>query len=604
MTVSIILDGFADVRLQQHSGTILAYARAHKGDNFILEAGRDDIKNYARHGNDLIVEFADGQRLTIKDFFAAGIGYHNLVLESVEGHQELVDFTHAMRAPNHGPGDGVHEASIVHHAVYAGEHLAQSDGNVDAMGEASIDQGETQTDQDEAQSDSFKSFLSDSFVPVLGGLGSIAAVAGYALSAGDDGDGDGGDVSGLWSDIADGEDLSPDPLLPGDPHIEDDKSPQDPPPSLNPAPSPILPDDPHIEEDNKQDQGQDQKEDSGQEKADSDLRFFKTTGYHFVESRVVSKDGGDYLHRPIFFRTLPVKESADQTGGILPVLKIHYVEPYDLYENIYAKVNANLAKGEKVQLRANDGEWRDADPDSAYNGWKFSQKDLAELKASGAKLQQIDSRIVDASGQVKQSDSFAPHDIYDTDRPAIAYIDTPLLVMNSLEIGGKVYGQFAEGNKIQIRIDGGGWYDIDGTAISKDGINVTWVYGDLPTYTSSAANDKITLEEGVRDTIFYRLLDKEDATGGNGSDIIHNFKIGQWGSDDVDRIDLTSLLIDYDGNPTHYISAQASDGNTVLYLYRDGVIDSNSFTPMPLITLIGVQTTIDELYNNGQLILT
>jgi len=553
MVVSVVLGGFSDVRLKPHSGTVSAFARAQGGDNFILETDRDQINNYVRHGDDLIVEFADGQRLTIKDFFANGVDYHNLVLES-ETVRHFVDFARAVQTKDINEGDGIDESSLTHHAVHTDKQAAQSDDKIDYNTVSSIDSGEK-------QSVLSKIFSTKSVLSTLGGLGAIAAAVEYAFD-GNDTDGDNGFIN-PFENMKDFE-----PLLPGDPHKEsnaDDK--QEEPPQ-----------------------------------AASDLRFF--TGYHLVESRIIQKNSNNDLYQPIFFMSVRTKDDAQKTDRALPFLESHQEIPNAPYQNVRARIHKNdvLAEGERIQLRVNgEDKWRDAVHDGERDHWKLKAEDIAELQTLGD-LYQMDSRVIDAAGQTRQGGSFVYANAYqNSDRPAMAQIDQTLINDTISQIDGKIVGKFNDGDKIQIRFDGGGWYDVSEDAIWYNGQGFSWQYGDLPTYASSSNDDEIMLESGKSDTIFYRLLDEKDATGGNGFDTIYNFKKGKWGEDDVDRIDIASLLIDYNGNATHYLSAELQNNDTVLYLYRDGSTENTGLSP--LVSLIGVQTTVQELYDNGQLIM-
>jgi len=563
MTVFVVPDGFSNVRLKQHSGTISAFARVQGGDNFILEAGRDEIRNYARHDRDLIIEFSDGQRLTIKDFFAAGADYHNLVLESEAG-QELVDFTHAVKPYDYGTGDGIDEFLLAYHAVYAKNQQADID----------YDTVVSSVDSSGKQSFFSKKFFSTSFFPILGAVGVGVALAEYV--SGNDGDDWQLSASDLWKEIGKDTDLEPPPVVPKDPNLGDEKS------------------------------GQNQEPEPG--KTDSDLHFFKTTGYHLVESRIINKNDDNALYKPIFFKSLQVREDEGEDGRTLPFFEYVQQSDNNPYENVIVHVKGELAEGERVQLRVNgEDEWRDADYNSLFNRWEFSREDSAQLQAAGD-LHQVDSRIIDASQHSRLGNSFVLEDPYKI-RDGIACIDTEFLDLSMPKIGGSVVGKFAEGDKIQIRFDGGGWYDVSASYIED--AETLWYYEDLPTYASSADDDNILLEEGVRDTIFYRLLDDLDITGGNGSDRIYNFKFGKWGESDVDRIDLTALLIDYDSSRdfsdnnglSYYLwTGLDESGELELRIDRDGL--GGEFDTTRLLTFDGMKSlvSIEQLLNDGQLI--
>jgi len=567
MAISIIPSGFSDVRLKPESGTVSAFVRTQGGDNFILEASREDIRNYVRDGNDLVIEFGSGTRLTIKDFFAAGEDYHNLILESA-GRKHFVDFSHAVQGEDVKQGDGIEEARIRHHPVYDGERSANSSEAVPSetqAKEANIDYDAVVSSIDSGNKKG--GFSGQSFLSALGGLGAIGAVAEYAY-----GDrGSSGDAPDPFADIP-----VPDPLVPEDPSGDDT--------------------------------------DTDSSNSGAALRFFSKDAY-MIETRIVKDPNVDapIFSAPILFDGFDSQAGAAQIFlGYLP----NYTNPD--YLNVYARISGTLNNGEKVQLRNRNGEWQDAEYNGDMGFWHFKDE------PSKGDLYQIESRIVDATVEtVRQGASLAPNEFYEKweqeDLPPIARIDYTQerqdiseLVgdINNITIGGRVMGKFDNSYKIQIRI-GGGWYD---AVAVPNGEGYSWRIDTdyLPTLASSAADDKIQLESNTRDTIVYRLLDEEDATGGNGSDLIHNFTIGKWGNEDVDRIDIASLLLKYNplldlkenGGLSHYLDVRYDGkGNTQIFLDRDGVGGKFQDTSL-LFTLVGVQTSLDELYNNGQLIVS
>jgi len=259
--------------------------------------------------------------------------------------------------------------------------------------------------------------------------------------------------------------------------------------------------------------------------------------------------------------------------------------------------------------------------DDVIDGWRFSEEPL------GGDLYRIDSRIIDTAGKERRGASLSPDELYnelsawtqenmfpiaridyaqkDKDKEFYDFIEE----FDEIVIGGKIIGEFGDDYRVQIRF-GDGWYDTATVELNGDGSHAWHIDTDnLPTLTSTAADDIIQLEDGTKDTIVYRLLDEEDATGGNGADLIHNFKTGEWGDADVDRIDVASLLIKYNpllnikenGGLSHYLSTIYKNGNTEIYIDRDGLGDKFEDTSL-LFTLVGVKTDIEQLYNNGQLI--
>jgi|GEM_PF-4343272 len=579
MAVSVVLGGFSDVKLKPHSGTVSAFARPQGGDNFILELEQNQAKNYARAGDDLIIEFVDGQRLTIKDFFSQGIDYHNLVLES-KGTKQFVDFSQAVNAQASQAGDGVDEAALSHYMIHSENPAVSVDGGTTKPA-ANIDYDNVVSSTDAgADPSGFSKFFSlKSLGAVAGGLGAIATVAEYAYSNNDKGGDD-------FVNPFDGMEM-PEVQVPKDPHQNQDS-----------------------DSENKQDA--------------KDLQFF-TAGYHLVETRIVESNTNKSF--PIFYRPLPIGTIEDMSNiDAIPFLFSGEQSQGNNYNTIYARMhtvfnngnveNAALAKGEKVQFSVNGEAWQDVTYNEDMMRWQLPDDFITSLND----LYWMDSRIVDQNGDFRQGASIVYKGSLNATQNPIAQIDyiqgkekhnlaidNPVSDAQQLNIGGSTIGAFDNGHKIQVRIDGGGWYDVDEANIVKDGINYTWHFDDLPTLISSSDNDTIVLQEGESDTIVYHLLDREDKTGGNGHDEIYNFKLGQWGQDDVDRIDIAALLIDYDGQASRYLSVVSSDDgkDTHLHIYRNGEGLSDASDGLPtLITLRDVQTTLADLLDHGQLIVT
>ncbi|KYQ79488.1 type I secretion protein [Acinetobacter lactucae] len=115
-------------------------------------------------------------------------------------------------------------------------------------------------------------------------------------------------------------------------------------------------------------------------------------------------------------------------------------------------------------------------------------------------------------------------------------------------------------------------------------------------------NDTYMIHEGA-DTILFKLLNNQDATGGNGHDTVLDFTLGDVRTDaQADKIDLSELLIDYSKDVStlaKFITVEQDAGNTTISLDRDG--EGAMFSSVSLITLNQVNTTLDELLNNQQL---
>ncbi|HIE4432987.1 Ig-like domain-containing protein [Burkholderia multivorans] len=120
--------------------------------NFLLSAHKEDVANYARSGNDLIVEFKDGRTLRVQAFFENGADYHNLVFVQDDG-RFLVHFGSALQAS----GDGIVESAVAYAPI--GDGLSTG--------------------------------------ALLGILGGVAAAGGIAAAAASGGGGDGGGSGGV-----------------------------------------------------------------------------------------------------------------------------------------------------------------------------------------------------------------------------------------------------------------------------------------------------------------------------------------------------------------------------------------------------------------------
>ncbi len=125
---------------------------------------------------------------------------------------------------------------------------------------------------------------------------------------------------------------------------------------------------------------------------------------------------------------------------------------------------------------------------------------------------------------------------------------------------------------------------------------------------------------GGQDTLFYKLL-TNDATGGNGSDTVNNFGLGNTQSNNqADKIDLKELLLNYsadaDGaahfvngvatidsgdNIAQYLSVVQSSGSSTLYIDRDGT--GTAFSATALLTLTSTSVDLATLLANHQIII-
>ncbi|KFX78037.1 hypothetical protein KR98_16205, partial [Ralstonia solanacearum] len=92
--------------------------------NFLVAAHKDDVANYARSGNDLILEFKDGRELRIQGFFANGADFHNLVFQQDGEVLVLADFDAALTAD----GDGILDSAVTY------EPIADSNSTMTLLG--------------------------------------------------------------------------------------------------------------------------------------------------------------------------------------------------------------------------------------------------------------------------------------------------------------------------------------------------------------------------------------------------------------------------------------------------------------------------------------
>ncbi|OBX29461.1 GA-like domain-containing protein [Acinetobacter gandensis] len=121
--------------------------------------------------------------------------------------------------------------------------------------------------------------------------------------------------------------------------------------------------------------------------------------------------------------------------------------------------------------------------------------------------------------------------------------------------------------------------------------------------TGSRYDDSYSSHVGVADTVIFNLL-SDDNTGGNGHDTWSNFSVTE-----DDRIDVNALLqdglsnlatdSDYIGN---YIKVNTSGNDTVISIDRDGSATDSTYTETELLTLKNVNTTLQELLDNNQLL--
>ncbi|MFT8736524.1 MAG: Ig-like domain-containing protein [Zymomonas mobilis] len=141
-------------------------------------------------------------------------------------------------------------------------------------------------------------------------------------------------------------------------------------------------------------------------------------------------------------------------------------------------------------------------------------------------------------------------------------------------------------------------------------------------FEGGGGNDIFNLGKGGHDTLMYKLLDGSDNTGGNGSDTVNDFHLGNTVNDpNADIINIKDLLADYQGTANVYydvtenkfvldkassgldqfVSTSVHNGNTTVSVDRDGANGTHQMTA--LVTLDNTQTDLATLIGNHQMII-
>ncbi|WP_411705273.1 Ig-like domain-containing protein, partial [Edaphovirga cremea] len=143
---------------------------------------------------------------------------------------------------------------------------------------------------------------------------------------------------------------------------------------------------------------------------------------------------------------------------------------------------------------------------------------------------------------------------------------------------------------------------------------------DTDVITMDPAYETLNIGNGGHDTLLYKLLNSESATGGNTETMVNGFTVGSFeNTQDTDRIDISELLqgsgytgsasasyvngvatLDESaGNIGDYIKVVINGSDTQLQIDRDG--SGSSYAATTVVTLSGVQTDLATLLANHQL---
>lgn len=122
-----------------------------------------------------------------------------------------------------------------------------------------------------------------------------------------------------------------------------------------------------------------------------------------------------------------------------------------------------------------------------------------------------------------------------------------------------------------------------------------------------SGDDVLTGDSNSNTAIFYNLTNT-DPTGGNGKDTWTNFTLGDASVENsgADKIDISNLLINYgvDGSTASlgdYLQVESANGDTTIKIDRDG--SAGTYQSTELLVLKGVNTTLETLINNHQIII-
>ncbi|MDC5439153.1 type I secretion C-terminal target domain-containing protein, partial [Acinetobacter baumannii] len=101
-----------------------------------------------------------------------------------------------------------------------------------------------------------------------------------------------------------------------------------------------------------------------------------------------------------------------------------------------------------------------------------------------------------------------------------------------------------------------------------------------------------TLGTGA-DTLIFNVLESSDNLGGNGKSEWTDFNL-----EENDKIDLSKVLINDNGNLQDYISVQDTDEGVIISLDRDGV-SQNTYHSEELILLVDNHSSLNDLITSN-----
>lgn len=570
--------------------------------NFLLRSSKEEVLSYSRSKSDLIIEFRDGKKLSLKGFFLHGADFHNLVFVNEHG-QWLVHFDQALS----GQGDGIHDRDLQY------EKLTDKDSTKVLLG-------------------------------LLGGVGIAGTGIGAVASGGDAGQSQdnrqpkpGKPVAPTLDEALDATGSLTGPIHPGD--VTDEVRPKLSGKGEAGSTITIYDGDTVL----------------GTTVTDADGNWSFTPGdalrdgAHSLSVMVTDKAGNTSGHsdlltfavKTIMLPKLSAPEIYDNTGDV-----IGPIHSGDVTDEARPRFSGKVEPASEIVIRdgeriigmtvANkDGDWsfRPVRPlgDGAHS-LTVSMKDVAghEIKSSDPVDFTVDTTspfkfsfdktsgmtgsaaASGGSGDIAAESQEGLHTATNIAHDTAQNADTGAASVTGDRDAFSSRLQAAGSGTINLDhvtgVDDAGGHDIFPQGA---GDNVFNVHGGGNVYD---------LPGSVHNRLLFEALDLNNAAGSNRHDTVNYFVASDFnGGGDSDRIDLSSLLIGYqpstDG-PAHYIDGVATihDGdnigdflsvkhegnNTVLYIDRDGA--GQTFEAAPLVTLKDVHVDLATLLANHQIV--